>query len=162
MAFASNPVVVNSGGDMLPEMIHSLLEANSQTFKKGQLVYSNAGAITAVDSTSIAAAVVLGVAQKDATNVTSGNIAIPVQLIKPSDIVRMHISSSGTAALSSNCTVGKAYGLDVTSNVCTVNYSDPTYATVVFVGHCLDAAAGYTYEGLFRFLPASCQIQTGN
>ena len=40
-----NPKVQATSGKV-PQILHSYLEANSQSFKAGQFVYSNAGAIT--------------------------------------------------------------------------------------------------------------------
>lgn len=58
-----------------PRTISYLKEANSQTFKTGDLVYSNSGAITVCGANP---STILGIAKCDATNVTSGNKIIPV------------------------------------------------------------------------------------
>lgn len=159
MAFANNPRIVNSGGDSAPEIIHGLLEASTQSFKAGELVYGDAGALTAVASNDV---LVLGIAQIDATGATTHEV--PVMRIRPSDIVKMRVSNAGTAATSDNCKVGEPYALDVTSNVVTVDYSDTgSNDAVVCVGHAnqTTSASTYTYWGLFQFIPTVCQSATG-
>ena len=159
MAFATNPKIVGTPSGELPEIIHDLLEADSMSFATGELIYSNDGAITNCADDAV---VILGIAQKAATNVSSGNIEIKVEQILPSYRVRMLISTGGTAGSSSNMTVGNAYGLDVTSNVWTADYGDTDNDAVVFKSHCYDAAGNKTNYGVFQFLPAVCQGQTGN
>lgn len=160
MAFTNNPKITSTGTDTLPVMIHELLEANSMSFKKGEFVYSNAGAITNVASNGV---VVLGIAQKDATNVTSGNIAIPVMIIKPEYEFKMRITNNGTDTLSSTPTEGKAYGLYVASNVVYADVNNTSsYDAVVFQRPVYDATGAATYWGYFRMLATVCQMATGN
>lgn len=159
MAFKNNPKITSTGTDTLPVMIHELLEANSMSFKKGEFVYSNAGAITNVASAGV---VVLGIAAKDATNVTSGNIAIPVTIIKPEYEFIMRITNNGTDTLSSTPTEGKAYGLYVASNVVYADVNNTTNDAVVFQRPVYDATGAATYWGYFRMLATVCQMATGN
>lgn len=91
------------------QILSNIKEANSQTFKRGEPVtFDGSGAIKAVDAaalvnagtddsldisdhTSISAATVeekiVGIALRDASNVTSGNLEIPVQMLRGGDIL---------------------------------------------------------------------------
>lgn len=160
MAFKDNPKIINTGADVAPRMIHDLKEANSMSFKKGEFVYSNAGAITNVASNGV---LVLGIAQADGTNVSSGNIEIPVVVIDPTYTFIMKITNNGTDTLNSSATVGKAYGLYVASNVVYADLNNTSsYDAVVYQGPVLDATGAATYWGKFRMLATVCQTQTGN
>ena len=68
------------------------LEANSQTFTAGHFVYANSGAITKADSDTKT----LGLAAKAATEVTSGNIQIPVIVVLPGDLILIQVSSANS------------------------------------------------------------------
>lgn len=84
------------------------LEANSQQFKKGALVGLTSNTVDIIDTVqgagvdcldisafettaganpSAAPKKVLGIALRAATNVTSGNVSIPVQILRPGDLV---------------------------------------------------------------------------
>jgi len=67
------------------------LEADSQFFKAGDMVYLNAGAVTAVLTDDTVA--MIGFALTDATNVTSGNIPIRIMPVNTQDEYIMNIYS---------------------------------------------------------------------
>lgn len=72
-------------------------EANSQVFVKGDLVVANAAgdiSLAGADPTKI-----LGIAQAPATNVTTGNKWIPVNVIRPSDTFNAHFIAAKALAL---------------------------------------------------------------
>lgn len=91
------------------QVLEGVKEANSQAFKKGDLVcYDGAGALRALaatafvndgtddsldisDHVSVSAATtepkIVGIALRDASNVTSGNLVIPVQMLRAGDVV---------------------------------------------------------------------------
>lgn len=72
-------------------------EANSQSFKKGDLVLVNAaGDVSLAGADPVK---YLGFALKDATNVTSGNVLIPVQVIRPGDVFVANFVAAKTFAL---------------------------------------------------------------
>lgn len=151
--------IVASADGKIPPIVHGLLEADSQTFDAGDLVYSNSGAITVVASDG---QTVLGIALKDATNVTSGNVEIPVQIIRPGDVVRMHLTSGGTAALSSTATLYTAYGLyctAATGSEC--DTADTSNDCVTVVKKCLDEFGDADYWVEVTFLEATLQHATG-
>jgi hypothetical protein len=129
IALGNLSYVGNTNG-VATQVLTTAKEANSQTFKKGQFVtFDGAGAIKALDAgafvtagtddsidisdhVSVTAATteekILGLALKDATNVTSGNIVIPVQLLRAGDILEGNLvtgvdgTSLGTIALAAN------------------------------------------------------------
>jgi len=128
----------------VPKIVYDVLEANSQSFKAGALVYLSSGAVAACadDPTKI-----WGIAMKDATNVTSGNVEIPVMIITPEDHVIIRVqSSAGTAALSSTLTPGTRYGTELDSNgVAYLLSSETTTDNWIFIEPVIgaDGAAGY-------------------
>jgi hypothetical protein len=131
----------------LPEIVYGETEKNSQTFKAGALVYidgTNGVAACADDATSID-----GIAMKDATNVTSGNIEIPIMKVEPQHLLKMRVSSAGTAALASTATHGVRYAIDIDANgVATVDTADSGTATkncVQFVQPIYDVNGDSTY-----------------
>ena len=151
-----NPrILPNSGA--VPEIVYGLYEGNSQSFKAGQFVYLSSGAVTAVPTGNYS---VFGIAQKDATNVSSGNIEIPVQRIRPDDVVLIQVcNNSGTLeAANTTCVPGKSYDLKlVSTNLDYVNSADVTNPSVIFISEVLDGAGAATYWGRFTFLHAENQ-----
>lgn len=144
-----NPKLQATSGK-IPQIIYGNLEANSQSFKAGQFVYANSGAITVSADGDVP---VLGIALADATNVSTGNVAIPVQVIGPDDEVLIQVcSASGTLeAANTTCKVGIAYDLQtVSTNLHYIDSSDTTNMKFVFLGPVNDAAGSATYWGRFR------------
>ena len=86
------------GTGSMPKIVYQGLEANSQSFKAGSVVYANSGAITACAADAVN---ILGIAMVDATNVTSGNIEIPVMVFEPHTLLRMKVTSGATEATNS-------------------------------------------------------------
>jgi len=122
MSYYSNPrfsTPANQGGPL----IRSFLEADSQTFKAGQLVYlnSNGKYITAAASN---ATTVLGIAKKDATNVSTGHIYIPVEIIRPGDEIEIDVLLTATDADAAETQLLQNFALDVTSNQCKLDLDD--------------------------------------
>lgn len=139
--------------DSIAEIAYGITEANSQSFKAGALVKYSSGVAALVTATSAAQAV-LGIAQKDATNVTSGNIEIPVQLVSATDTLLIRVSSDGTAALSSTLTPLTDYGIHVDTNgVATLDSSETTNVSLVFIEPVYDVNGDATYW-------AKCRVMT--
>ena len=157
MAFANNPRILSCGDKGIPHIV-DILEANSQSFKAGELVYdvgtsaSGGATVCASDPT-----VVLGIAQVDATNVTSANISIPVEVIKPGDRVAIKCYDTSDAAVkaASNFLRGKSYGIVVASNVHYLDFDETTTDVAVFIEP-LDSTNS-PYWGIVEFLPAVLQ-----
>ncbi len=88
----------------------NIKEANSQSFVVGDLVTATPGTGTV----SIFAAQgrnVSGIAETDATNVTSGNIAIRIQKILPTEVYIANLYNGASATTSAITQLGKCYGL---------------------------------------------------
>ena len=165
MSFVNNPQIASTQGGFAPILLHGLLEANSQSFTTGEIVYSNSGAITVISGTPFTAATVMGIAQAAGTNVTSGNTEIQVKMFFPWDVWRIKLINNGTAAYASSFSVGTAYGLYVASNVHYLDVNTTNQDMAVFLGADLkpgDASDGSDCEwGLIRWLPTMCQAITG-
>lgn len=112
---ANNPSIRAGDAGAFP-IVRYYREADSQSFKAGQFVYLASGYATAVadDGTLL-----LGIARKDATNVTSGHATIPVEVITADTEIKIKFASGTPSAAN----LGKNYGLDVTSNTCTLDTS---------------------------------------
>ena len=137
-----NPRIVPANG--VPQIVQNLLEANSQSFKAGELVQLASGAV------SVAAAgdaPVMGIALADATNVSASNASIPVMIIKPDDEVFIQVSdgSGSLETATTTCKAGVAYDIEVTSGLHTLASDDTTNPKFVFIDAIYDAAgsAGY-------------------
>ena len=141
-----NPTITSHCG--IPQIVHTELEANSQSFKAGELVYFNAGAVTV----ATASTVIGGVALADATNVSASNATIPVQIIEPQDEIIMRCASdaSGTLALANTFQSGEDYAVDATSNLWYANSGDTSAGNVTFIAPIFDAAGSSTYWGRFK------------
>ena len=143
-----NPQIQATSGKVA-QIVHGLLEANSQTFKAGQFVYANSGAITI---TADGDTPVLGIALADGTNVTTGNAVIPVQVLGPDDEVLIRVSTGGTLEASdTTCKVGTGYDLEtVSTNLHYIDSADTTNMKFVYLGPINDSAGTSGYWGRFR------------
>jgi len=138
------------GGSQVSEMGYGAnLEANSMTFAIGHFVYANSGAITDAEPTTM----ILGLAGKAATEVTSGNIQIPVTLILPGDLLLIQVEdgSGNLEASDTTCVVGEAYGIkaysaNVPSRVDSSNSSNKQF---IYIGPELEADGDSSYWGWF-------------
>ena len=126
-------------------------EATSQSFKAGQFVYFNSGAVTVSADGDVPVA---GIALKDATNTSSASavVEIPVQLIMPEDEVLIQVSTGGTLeAANTTCKPGIAYDLEtVSTNLHYIDSADTTNMKFVFIGPVKDSAGSATYWGRFK------------
>jgi hypothetical protein len=144
---------VNQGGPL----VRSFLEADSQTFKAGQLVYLDSDG-THLTVCADAANVVLGMAQKDATNVSTGNIYIPVVIIRPQDEIEIDVYQGGADDGAAETQLLQNFALDVTLNECTIDLNvtnddlmtlqeivdaDGKTVVVTFLESCLQYSVGY-------------------
>lgn len=139
-------------------VLNGFTEANSQTFKAGQLVYFNSG-VTACASDTWGTTDLLGIALKDATNVTSGNIVIPIYPIYAGDLWEMPLTNGGTDTALSSFTKGLRYGLYVASNVCYLDLAETTTDLALLVGEA--DTTNRPYWGKVLFIPATLYFQTG-
>lgn len=152
------PRIATHSGGFAPQILYDAYEANSQSFKAGSLVYLNAGAVTVAAGGDVPIA---GIAMKDATNVTSGNIEIPVQMITPDDEVLIQVSTGGTLqAANTTCAPGVAYDivLDSNSEFWTLDSADTTNPKFVFIGPVLDATGAATYWAKVRLYATESEL----
>ena len=132
------------------EILHGYKEAGSQSFKAGQFVYLNSGAVTVSADGDVP---VMGIALADATNTSSASalIEIPVQIIGPEDRVLIQVSTGGTLeAANTTCKPGIGYDLEtVSTNLHYIDSADTTNMKFVFVRPIKDSAGSVTYWGEF-------------
>ena len=144
-----NPKVQGTSGKV-GQILHGYLEANSQSFKAGQFVYINSGAVTV---TADGATPVMGIALADATNVSTGNATIPVQVLGLDDEVLIQVCTSAGVLQASNTTCKPGIGYDlqtVSTNLHYIDSSDVTNMKFVYLGPVKDATGTATYWGRFR------------
>ena len=121
MAFSSNPRIGMTGSGHAPRILWGRHEADSQSFKKGQLGYLASGYLTADASDT---AQILGIAMFDATNVTSGHVTGDVIVLRPGDEIKIRVTNGGTDTRITAANLGIGYGLYVASNVCYLDLAD--------------------------------------
>lgn len=111
MAFNTSFKFVRAADGGLP-MIRSYKEASSESFVAGDLVYLSSGAVTvcADDAT-----VIMGIAMKAATSVTTGHTDIPVLVIRPGDEFAVRTTSGATLTACTTANVGIPYGVELIS-----------------------------------------------
>lgn len=132
-----------------PVRIIEALEASSQTFAAGDLVYLNAGVVTlCTDDQNI-----MGIALKPSTTVTSAWTTIPVQVITPEALFVAQVDT--TSALTQ---VGEDYGLNTATTQCHAVDIGDTTTTCVRVER-LDPRDGASATGrvIIRFNTVSLQ-----
>ena len=140
-------------------IVYGFTEANSQSFYAGQLVVFSSGVAAAASDTTTG---LLGIALKDATNVTSDNIEIPFYPIYSDDDWIIQTTTGGTAKASSDFTQGTKYALYVASNVAYLDYADTSNDSAVFIEPIYRASLTTgIYWAHVRFLAANCYLQVG-
>ena len=101
-----------------PMEIRTVGEASTQSFHQGEFVYLVAGLATATASNGV---VIYGMAQSDATSVTSADIDIVIA--NPTQTFRMTSSEASAAAIAAT-DLGVKYALRVANNRAYVDASD--------------------------------------
>jgi hypothetical protein len=156
-----NPKILPKYG--VPQIVQNAAEANAQSFKAGQYVYSNAGAVTISSETS---PFIWGIALTDATTVSSGNIDIPVQLLTSDCEVQMKVSSDSTIAnfqaANTTCAQGVTYDMAVASSICFIDSSDTSSGGFAFIDAIYDADGTASEWGRFTPLAAVVQATVGS
>jgi len=131
------------------EIIYDAYEANSQTFKAGALVYCSSGAVTVAATGDVPVA---GIAMKDATNVTTDNIEIPIMKITAENVVQIQVTDgSGTKeAANTTCAPYTAYDFEIDANgVFRIASDDTVNPKFVYLDPVLDSTGTATYWGRF-------------
>jgi len=155
------PYIVPGRNGGIPSIQYGILEADSQSFKAGHFVYLASAAATLYPGGDLP---LLGIAMKDATNVTSGNIEIPIQIITPDDEVAISVATSADVleAANTTCAVGTDYDTNTGSSIPSyIDSSDTTNACFRFQGELLDSTGSAAKRGIFRLLPAEAQAWEG-
>ena len=150
------PYVVPRGNEV-PTIVYGHLEANSQTFVVGNFVYLNSGAVTLYPGGDLP---LFGIAMKDATNVTSGNAEIPIQVITPDDVVSITVATSADVpeVCNTTCAVMTNYDTNAGTTITSmIDSSDITNACFRFQGPQYDSNGDATTRGYFRLIAAECQ-----
>lgn len=148
-----NPKIISHYG--IPQITDKYSETNSMSFKAGEFVkFDGSGAVSvAVENDGF----IHGIALADATNVSTGNITIPVELLGPNDEVQIQVvNTSGTLeAADTACVPGDAYDIRVASNIWYVDSADTTSGSLVFIEAIQDSTGSSTYWGRFKPLYTS-------
>ncbi len=147
---AQQPYVSAKHG--VPRIVYGNLEADSQTFKAGTPVYLNSGAVTICTD---GGGMFTGIAMKDATNVSSGNIEIPVKICDIEDTLICLVTNNGTAQDASDLTPGESYDWYVDSDYVFYADENDTTGPLVFIEEINDAAGASTSWGRFRVTQGS-------
>jgi hypothetical protein len=164
MAFNVNPRIGKTASGQAPRIIYGRYETNSLSFKAGMWVLDDgdvAPGTACITGVVTSGTLVLGIAMKDATNVTTGNIEIPVMELRPGDEIYMPCVAGTTAAKSNTFLTQKRYGLYVSSTAVYANSSNTTDDIVLFKEPIYDANGDSTYWGLFELFPAGAQVGIG-
>ena len=155
------PYIVPGRNGGIPSIQYGILEANSQSFKAGHFVYLATAAATLYPGGDVP---LFGIAMKDATNVTSGNIEIPIMIITSDDEVAISVATSADVleAANTTCAVGTDYDTNTGASIPSyIDSSDTTNACFRFQGELLDSTGAAATRGIFRLLPAECQAWEG-
>jgi len=152
----NQPRLAQSNGGSVPKIQYGILEANSKTFKAGCLVNMTSGVCDSIDTDDVS---VYGIAMKDSTNTSSGNIEIPITVITPADELYIRVRNATTDALANTAAPGTAYPLvvDASTDVAYMDIADSSTPAVVFQGEILDAAGASTYWARVRLLDTVAQ-----
>ena len=154
------PMIVYQNGSV-PYIQYGILEANSQSFKAGHFVYLVSGAATLYPGGDLP---LYGIALKDATNVSTGNIEIPIHVIVPGDLVAINVATSADVleAANTTCVPGVSYDTNAASSYPSyIDSSDTTNPCFRFLGEINDSTGAASTRGLFQLVPAEAQAWEG-
>ena len=156
------PRVVSADGGIPP--IYKFTEANSMSFKAGSVVDFTGGGVTAVADAETRLG---GIAMKDATTVSTGNIEIPVQVWKTGDRVDMLCvtnASSDVEVAASSFSQGQTYAIAVDGNgVCAADLATTHASTeeLVFIQPVYDSNGDSTNRGIFVLEGGAANLLSG-
>jgi hypothetical protein len=164
MAVTSNdprgPYIWPQNGS-IPYVQYGILEADSQSFKAGHFVYLVSGAATLYPGGDLP---LYGIALKDATTVSTGNIEIPIQVIVPGDLVAINVATSADVLQAANTTCVPGVSYDTNTGASYPSYidsSDTTNPCFRFLGELNDSTGSASTRGLFQLVPAEAQAWEG-
>jgi len=154
------PYVVPQG-DTIPRIWYGISEANSQSFKAGNFVYLDTAAATLYPGGDHP---LFGIALKDATNVSSGNIEIPIMQVTPDDVVSITVATSADVpeAADTTCAIGTSYDTNAGTTISSmIDSSDTTHPCFRYQGPQYNADGSVSNRGYFRLVPAEAQAWEG-
>ena len=157
------PRIYSARNSMNPDTIGNVKEADSQTFVAGDLVYPDDSVTADVDNKCLKIcgadpAKIGGIALKAATNVTTGNIEIPIEPINSEDTYQMNIyHATPASAILNSVQIGDTYEIiraTVSSVIAwCVDMAATTNIRVIVVGkHPSDAGTDLYGRALVKFL----------
>jgi len=152
--------IVSTGSDTCPSRREKDVEANSQQFKVGELVVlDSSGDVTAIADDAV---LLMGLSEAAGTNVSSGNIKIPISIIKPGYEVKLPVINNATACTTESFIPGTSYGFNVTVGTASyVDLSEVTTTCATFIDHCKKPNGDYTIYGIFCIDADACQFSKG-
>lgn len=146
-----HPRIERQSGSCVPRILYDIYEADSETFVAGDLVkLDSSGDVVAATAGD---AQIAGIAMKSATNVTSGNIEIPVQFFTTETDILIQVSASGTLeAANTACEPGECYDiiLDSNSEFWTLDSDDTTNPVFIYLEPIKDVNGDATYWARVR------------
>jgi len=157
---AKNPQIISTGGASIEDRIQLIPEADSQTFKAGQLVYIDT-TNWRINACADDAVVIYGIALEDGANDTN-NANIAVCPIYPTDIVRMRVWNSGAETTTTNCSHTQLIGVEVDSNICYAELDNVTNDALFFVAAEKNAKGAHNVWGHFKFISSVLQDADGS
>lgn len=144
-------------------VIRKYTEANSQTFKYGDLVYLNSGGsggpltVCGADPSAI-----LGIAMANATNVTTGNAEIPVMVLTNGIEVAMNVYHATPASATFTAPAGLSTAYEIVQTSAGIWCIDiaATSSTRVHVHEYLDNPGDIYMRCWVQFMAATLQFET--
>lgn len=132
-----------SGG---PAPVVSLLEATSQTFKKGELVYLASGYVTVCSTDP---SLIIGIANEDAHNITAGTQRVSVTLLNGVVFKANVYHATAASAVTAQTQVGSSYGVVAVSNKWFVDISEESSKRVTIMDLVQEDTVGDTYGRVY-------------
>jgi hypothetical protein len=148
-------------GDEVPRIWYGISEAASQSFKAGNFVYLVSAAATLYPGGDLP---LFGIALKDATNVSSGMIEIPIMQVTPDNVVSITVATSADVpeAADTTCAIGTTYDTNAGTTITSmIDSSDTTNGCFRYQGPQYNADGSVSNRGYFRLVPAEAQAWEG-
>jgi hypothetical protein len=154
-----NPVITPSRAGQA-EQVATFIEESSMSFVVGEVVYSHATTGDILPNTTLRAGSNWGIAQKAATNVTSGWAQIGIQVFEPGMTISCSTTTAGTDVDASTFVPGLRYGWYVASNLHEADLAavgtDDMKHVLIFLRAIETPNGSTSYRGLFRLHATGC------
>lgn len=156
----ANPRVIAFSDGCTERIRYGAKEAAEQTFKAGQFIYLNNGAVTGAASDGM----IDGIALVDATNAANQapKKEIPFIELYADDVIAIQVTNNGTPTPNTTPVPNRRYGLYVASNVCYLDVNDTENLRFLFMEP-LDIGGEQTngYWCKARVLPSALPTRPG-